>query len=73
LLITRLVILLIFGLLPCAVSSANAAAFLTYLMTVLIKRIIAQIADRQSSESTPNALISSIDLLIIDYFKQSYF
>jgi hypothetical protein len=64
---------LTFGLLPCAVSSANAVAFLTYLMTVLIKRIIAQIADRQSSESTPNALISSIDLPIIHYFKPSYF
>jgi cell division protein FtsL len=69
----RPAITLIFGLLSCAVLSANAVVFLTYLMTVLIKRIIAQIADRQSSESMPNALISSIDLLFIDYFKLSYF
>jgi hypothetical protein len=67
LLTTKLETLLIFGPLPFVVLLANAAVFLTCSMTVLIKLIIAPTVDKPSSENMPNALISSIDLLLIDY------
>ena len=72
LLTTKLETQLIFGPLPFVVLSANAAAFLTCSMTVWTKLIIAPTVDKPSSENTPNALISSIDLLLVDLLLVDY-
>lgn len=60
----RLGILLIFGLSPFAALWGSAVACPTYLTTAWIKPTTAPAADKQSSESTPNVLISSTDPIL---------